>query len=305
MWLEFGSFKHKLIVGVPFYGRSYTLGSKDNHDLRAGIKKWVGGGQAGPYTGEPGILAYYEICPQVASKNWTKEYDSIGKVPYAYKDDQWVGYEDEESIAIKMDYIREHGYGGGMIWAIDLDDFRGVCGRKNALLEVMNDKLKGYKVNIPDQPVTSKPSRPTPDTGMWTSSTSTSTTTMAPTVTQSPTTPSTSQSSSTEANIPRTTCIVVNRGDTEPTTPSTGSQNPQHPSPPPPTDPRRMCSDPSVNFYSNPSDCSSYYWCVHGAARDAKCPPGTVWNADGTRCDWPENTNRAECRNHVNTNTVK
>ena len=56
-----GAMAHKLIVGIPFYGRSYTLGSKDSHGLKAPIKKWLNGGQAGNYTGEPGILAYYEV----------------------------------------------------------------------------------------------------------------------------------------------------------------------------------------------------------------------------------------------------
>lgn len=284
---------------MPFYGRSYTLGSKDNHELRAGIKKWVGGGQAGPYTGEPGILAYYEICPQVQSKNWTRDYDSIGKVPYAYKDDQWVGYEDEDSIGIKMDYIRENGYGGGMIWAIDLDDFRGVCGRKNALLEVMNEKLRGYKVTVPDaDKLTTTTQKPTGWTSSWSSSTTSTTTTTTTTTTPAP------RPISTEASLPRTTCIVVNGGETEGTT----HQTPHAVTPMLPVSPgsdRRMCTDPSVNFYQNPNDCTAYFWCVHGTARDAKCPPGTVWNTDGTRCDWPENTNRHECRNHYTTNTVK
>lgn len=43
-----------------------------------------------------------------------------------------------------MDYIKEHGYGGAMTFAIDMDDYNGVCGDKNPLLKVMNDKLRGY-----------------------------------------------------------------------------------------------------------------------------------------------------------------
>jgi len=56
-----GAPKYKLIVGLPFYGRSYTLGSKENNKPKAPIKKWIGGGQQGYYTREPGILAYYEV----------------------------------------------------------------------------------------------------------------------------------------------------------------------------------------------------------------------------------------------------
>ena len=56
--------KHKLIIGVPFYGRTYTLGSKDNNGLRAPIKRWDknnGGGEPGKFTNASGFLAYYEV----------------------------------------------------------------------------------------------------------------------------------------------------------------------------------------------------------------------------------------------------
>lgn len=295
--------KHKLIVGVPFYGRSYTLGSKENTALRAGIKQWVGGGEAGPYTGERGILSYYEICPQIKSNNWTKAYDSVGKCPYAYKEDQWVGYDDEDSIGIKMDYIKENGYGGGMIWAIDLDDFRGICGRKNALLEVMNDKLKGYKVTVPDRSATPPIPKP-PDNGQWpglgtTSTTSTTTTTTTTTTTPAPTsnvtpiesvTPSpnmtTSPIPSETSEKPSTTCILSPDSTPTPTNRPTTDKPPDS----------RMCLDPATNYIPNPEDCNEYFWCVHGDPRIAKCPPGTFWDPTGTRCDWPENVKRSDCR---------
>jgi chitinase len=54
-----------------------------------------------------------------------------------------------------MEYIKQEGFGGGMTWAIDMDDFRSVCGKENALLKVMNQHLSGHEV-IP--PVTSSPS---------------------------------------------------------------------------------------------------------------------------------------------------
>lgn len=291
LWMDFGSFKHKLIVGVPFYGRSYTLGSKDNHDLRAGVKKWVGGGQPGPYTNESGILAYYEICPETKSRNWTEEYDNIGKVPYAYYEDQWVGFEDEKSIGIKMDYIRDQGYGGAMIWAIDMDDFRGVCGRKNALLEVMNERLQGYKVSVPDV----LPPAPTPACE-W--CTPTKPTTSRPT--ESRTEGTTAQpitrptTSATTTNMDRTDKATTSTPFCITAPPQPDKNKPSGTGSPP----EGMCTD-GTNFIPNSDDCNAYYWCVYGEPRNFRCPPGTVWDPSNSLCDWPQNVKRSNCR-HVN-----
>ena len=48
-----------------------------------------------------------QICEFVNDEQsgWSKKFDDVGKCPYAYKDDQWVGYEDEESLQYKMDFI--------------------------------------------------------------------------------------------------------------------------------------------------------------------------------------------------------
>lgn len=52
-----------------------------------------------------------------------------------------------------------------MIWAIDMDDYNGVCGRKNALLEVMNERLRGYVPPTPDPSQTTEGS--TLSTSKW------------------------------------------------------------------------------------------------------------------------------------------
>lgn len=43
--------------------------------------------------------------------------------------------------------MKEAGYGGVMIWSIDMDDFRGSCmGLKYPLLNTIKEELKGYNI---------------------------------------------------------------------------------------------------------------------------------------------------------------
>merc|ERR1719221_2459213 len=49
-------------------------------------------------------------------------------------------------IEYKSQFIKDNGYGGGMIWALDLDDFKGeFCGcGKYPLLTAINRVLRNY-----------------------------------------------------------------------------------------------------------------------------------------------------------------
>lgn len=44
--------------------------------------------------------------------------------PYAYKGDQWVSFDDVDIIREKVNFIKSKNLAGGMVWALDLDDFR-------------------------------------------------------------------------------------------------------------------------------------------------------------------------------------
>jgi chitinase len=57
-WVNEGADKSKLILGMPFYGKTFTLSNIADNGVGAGIS---GSGLAGPYTQEPGSLGYNEV----------------------------------------------------------------------------------------------------------------------------------------------------------------------------------------------------------------------------------------------------
>lgn len=54
-----GAPRNKLMVGIPFYGQSFTLANPNEHDIGSPS---TGPGLPGEFTMQPGMLAYYEIC---------------------------------------------------------------------------------------------------------------------------------------------------------------------------------------------------------------------------------------------------
>lgn len=137
-WLNNGCPSDKLIVGSPLYGRSFTLVDVNNNGVNAPATT----GEAGVFVPEMGFLGYNEICYNIQTKGWTRKWEDTQKGPYAYKDNQWVGYEDEQSLKVKLDYIQSKNLGGVMFWSIETDDFANLCGKgKNPLLTLAKNSM--------------------------------------------------------------------------------------------------------------------------------------------------------------------
>ncbi|QQP56989.1 Uncharacterized protein FKW44_001837 [Caligus rogercresseyi] len=145
-WARKGAPLEKINVGMPVYGRTFKLKDVSKFDIGA---EAVSGGESGRYTGEEGFLSYYEICDFLHQDNTTLVWDNEQQVPFAYREDQWVGFDDERSLRTKVDWLKTEGFGGIMIWSVDLDDFRGYCGTgKFPLIKAMKKELQDYTVEL-------------------------------------------------------------------------------------------------------------------------------------------------------------
>ncbi|XP_038604910.1 chitotriosidase-1 [Tachyglossus aculeatus] len=216
-WLEKGTPASKLIMGMPTYGRSFTL-SSSNTGVGAPIS---GGGTPGTYTREGGMLSYYEVCTW---KGATIQMIEDQKVPYAVLNNQWVGFDNIESFTTKVQYLKQMGLGGAMVWALDLDDFVGsFCNQgKYPLIRTLRKEL-----DLPLPPeVPTEPPKPT----------------------QPPT---------------------------------------QGPTARPPGPGEGFCAGKPDGHYPDPNDKTSFYICANGETFEQKCPPGLIYDASCSCCNWP------------------
>ncbi|XP_066146266.1 acidic mammalian chitinase-like [Euwallacea fornicatus] len=158
-WLARGAPPSKLALGIPFYGRTMTLAS--SRATAPGSPLSAVAVAAGPYTGTPGIWGYNEIVEKFNEGSWTLQWDEEQQVPYAYSDSTWLSFENEQSIALKVEYAKNNGLGAVMLWSIETGDFRGLSGTQYPLLKTINDILGSTSIIEEIIPKSSSPTSTT------------------------------------------------------------------------------------------------------------------------------------------------
>lgn len=115
----------KVVMGIGFYAKGKIVASDDNDGLyQIPVRPRYGGGFS------------YIKDSLVNKKGYVRYWDDISKAPYLFNKDtkHFITYDDEESVKIKCDYIKDHGLAGAMFWTYFSDP-------KLYLLKVLNKEL--------------------------------------------------------------------------------------------------------------------------------------------------------------------
>jgi chitinase len=202
----------------------------------------------------------------MASQTWTVVNDPYYKAPYAYRERDWIGYDDPASIKAKAEYARDMGLGGGMVWSLETDDFNGKChGEGFPLIRTIYRTLIGEYSQSP---------KPTEPPRAWSSFVCPKPTWWSP--------PSQTEGTATE------------RPTYSPPQPTAEPEEPNETESPSPSKPEPPASDICKTSGPNKDpegDCSKFYNCVQEGngwrVYPQNCAPGTAFDPESKTCTYP------------------
>ncbi|XP_027068696.1 class V chitinase CHIT5b [Coffea arabica] len=115
-WLKAGILRSKLVMGLPLYGKTWTLKDPSVHGVGAPA---VGLGPEGD--GGRGILLYYQVEEFNKKNNATVGFDVATASTYSFAGTVWVGYDDSRSTAARIGYAQALRIRGYFFWALSYD----------------------------------------------------------------------------------------------------------------------------------------------------------------------------------------
>ena len=133
-YLSAGVPREKLVLGVPFFGYGYAGVPPARNGLfqpaaRNGFEQpsvpgqWIG-------------AIRYEQIPAALRSGFRRYWEPTAGVPWLYNGATrtWITYDDEQSIGLKADVVRNRRLGGVMIWELSGDN--------GTLLRVLQQRLR-------------------------------------------------------------------------------------------------------------------------------------------------------------------
>jgi chitinase len=98
---------HKLVVGVPLYGRAFADVAPENRGLDQ------------PYAHYAGDYAWSRLAADFIDRNgYVRYWDDTAKAPYLWnaQTHAFISYDDPASLALKAQFVKAHRLGGMMYW---------------------------------------------------------------------------------------------------------------------------------------------------------------------------------------------
>ncbi len=124
---------NKIVLGVPFYGKSWANVSATDHGLFQ------------PGTEAPNTYLPYSSLVNMQSSGYVRYWDTKASAPYLYNQEAkiFISYEDPESLATKCKYVLDQKLAGIMFWEYSGDS-------AGALLQSINTGLHSETTATPE-----------------------------------------------------------------------------------------------------------------------------------------------------------
>ncbi|WP_394329560.1 glycosyl hydrolase family 18 protein [Haladaptatus litoreus] len=116
--------RDKLVMGMPFYGRSYSGVSSTNDGLFNSFSSSTS-------------VTYGDIQQNIKPQSdYEYFWHPDAQVPWLYSaaENTFVSYDNAASISNKSNYVKNNGFGGAMCWELSQDP-------SNTLIEEMHSTL--------------------------------------------------------------------------------------------------------------------------------------------------------------------
>jgi GH18 family chitinase len=122
-FLRQGVHPYKIVMGLAFYGRGFTLTDAHCFGNSCTAKAVAQYGSCG--ADDPGILFNSEIQSKIQGKTSNVTLDRKAAVEIARWGNQWITFESERTFRLRSRFARSYGISGFMVWAMSQDDIKG------------------------------------------------------------------------------------------------------------------------------------------------------------------------------------
>ena len=125
----------KLVMGIPFYGRSFSGVSSTNDGLFNSFSS-------------SSSETYYNIQQNIKPQSdYEYHWHSGAKVPWLYSavEGTFISYDNESSISNKCNFVNNNGFGGVMCWELSQD-------ASNTLITTMHESVHGSQTSTKFDP---------------------------------------------------------------------------------------------------------------------------------------------------------